>query len=292
VRWLGPLLAIDLAVPLLTLPVEILEGLRESVLVGVIGGLGWLAVRVVSVVETVVVRRVNVSLADNLHARAVYTQMRGMRNVASFIVVVITVAFALMSFERVRHLGTGLLASAGLAGLALGFAAQKSLAAVLAGIQIAVTQPIRVDDVVIVEGEWGKIEEITLTYVVVKVWDLRRLIVPVEYFIDKPFQNWTRTQASLLGTVELHLDYSGSVEVVRREFKRILDQSERWDRQTWGVQVTDATERTMLVRLLMSANSAGTAFDLRCDVREKIIDFLQRAYPDWLPRLRGEVTTR
>jgi small-conductance mechanosensitive channel len=189
VRWLGPLVAVDVAVPLVTLPAGILEGVRQGILIGVIVGLGWLAVRTVGVAETLVLRRFDVSNVDNLRARAVYTQMRGMSNVLTFVIAVITLAFALMSFERVRQLGTGLLASAGLAGIALGFAAQKSLAAILAGIQIAITQPIRVDDVLIVEGEWGRVEEITLTYVVLRIWDARRLVVPIQYFLEKPFQN-------------------------------------------------------------------------------------------------------
>lgn len=210
---------------------------------------------------------------------------------ASFIVIVVTFAFGLMSFERVRELGTGLLASAGVVAVVAGFAAQKSLNAVVAGIQIAMTQPIRVDDVVIVEGEWGKVEEITLTYVVVKIWDLRRMVVPVQYFLDKPFQNWTRTEAALLGTVELHLDYSARVDAIRSHFKHLLDECRpRWNGKVWGVQITDTTERTILVRLLMSAPDASTAFDLRCHIRENMIVFLQRTQPACLPRWRMEMT--
>jgi small-conductance mechanosensitive channel len=291
-RWLGPLLAIEQALPLVTMPAELLEDLRQGLLLAVIGGACWLALRAVGIAETVVVRRFDVVGVDNLHARAVYTQMRGLRNVASFLIVVIALAFALLSFERVRQLGAGLLASAGLAGIVLGFAAQKSLAAVLSGIQIAFTQPIRLDDVVVVEGESGRIDEMTLTYVVVKIWDGRRLIVPIGYFLEKPFQNWTRRETNLLGTVELHLDYATPVDLVRREFKRLLDESKLWDGRTWSVQVTDVTEQTILVRLLMSAADAGAAFDLRCEVREKVIAFLQRSHPACLPRVRSEVTPR
>jgi small-conductance mechanosensitive channel len=194
-----------------------------------------------------------------------------------------------MTFERVRQLGAGLLASAGVAGIVLGFAAQKSLATILAGIQIALTQPIRVEDVVIVEGEWGTIEEITLTYVVVRIWDMRRLIVPIHYFIEKPFQNWTRVSADILGTVNLYLDYSVPVEALREEFKRILDASDYWDGETWGVQVTDSTDKTMTVRPLMSAKNSGDAWNLRCEVREKLIAFVRENYPDALPRIRAEV---
>ncbi len=288
-RWLGPIIALNLARPLMTLPPGPMEFLRHTLLILLISGFGWVALRFVRVVEDVVNHRFNIEDKDNLHARAVYTQMRGFRNIASFLVGMATIAFVLMTFERVRQLGAGLLASAGLAGVVLGFAAQKSLGTILAGIQIALTQPIRVEDVVIVEGEWGTIEEITLTYVVVRIWDLRRLVVPISYFIDKPFQNWTRVSADLLGTVNLYLDYSVPVEAIREEFKRILDASEYWDGKTWGVQVTDATDRTMTVRPLMSGKNSGDIWNLRCEVREKLIQFVRENYPDSLPRLRADV---
>lgn len=288
-RWIGPLVALNLAMPLLTLPKGPLAFLKHTLLILMILGFGWVAIKCVRVVEEVVNHRFDIHAKDNLEARAVYTQMRGFRNIAGFLVGMLTIAFVLMTFERVRQLGAGLLASAGVAGLVLGFAAQKSLATILAGIQIALTQPIRVEDVVIVDGEWGTIEEITLTYVVVRIWDLRRLIVPISHFIDKPFQNWTRVSANLLGTVNLYLDYSVPVDAIREEFKRILDASEYWDGETWGVQVTDATDRTMTVRPLMSAKNSGDAWNLRCEVREKLIRFVRENYPDALPRLRAEV---
>jgi small-conductance mechanosensitive channel len=289
-RWLGPVIAVEWAAPLAKLPGGLEETVRQCLVLAVIAGMCWLALRAVGVAETVVVGRFDMSSADNLHARAVYTQMRGLGNVASFVVVVVAVAFALLSFDRVRQIGAGLLASAGLAGLVLGFAAQKSLAALVSGIQIAFTQPIRIDDVVVVEGESGRIEEITLTYVVVKIWDGRRLLLPVGYFLEKPFQNWTRGEASFLATVDLHLDYSTSVDLVRREAKRILGESELWDGRTWSVQVTDSTERTMLVRVLVSAKNAGAASDLKADVREQLIAYLQREHPACLPRERSEAS--
>jgi small-conductance mechanosensitive channel len=258
-------------------------------LLAVIGSTCWLAVGAVRVTETLIVGRFDIAGADNLHARAVHTQMRGLRNVASFLVVVVAVAFALLSFERVRQLGAGLLASAGLAGVVLGFAAQKSLSALLSGIQIAFTQPIRIDDVVVVEGEWGRVEEITLTYVVVKIWDGRRLVLPVGYFLEKPFQNWTRRESNLLGAVELRLDYATPVDAVRQELGRVLAASKLWDRRTSSVQVTDATEKGIVVRVLVSARDAGSLFDLRCEVREKLVAFLQRGHPVSLPRVRTEV---
>jgi small-conductance mechanosensitive channel len=192
----------------------------------------------------------------------------------------------LMVFDSVRQVGTTILASAGVAGIVVGFAAQRSIATLLAGFQIALTQPIRLDDVVIVEGEWGRIEEITLTYVVVNIWDLRRLVVPITYFLDKPFQNWTRQSADLLAYVYLYVDYRVPLERIREKFTSVLEGSPQWDHKVNNVQVTDVTEHAVQIRLLASAADASKAWDLRCHVREEMLVFLQREYPDSLPRLR------
>ena len=289
IRWLLPLVALEVVMPLLGLSKRYEDPIQHGLLVLIILGAGWLLVAGVRVVEDVVGKRFDLATADNLSARSVQTQVRGFRNVAVFVLIVLTMGFVLMTFDAVREVGTGLLASAGVAGLVLGLAAQRTLATLLAGIQLALSQPIRLDDVVIVEGEWGRIEEIHLTYVVVKIWDLRRLVVPVTHFIDRPFQNWTRTNAELLGTVELHCDYSVPVDEIRKAFKAILDQSELWDGKVWSVQVTAAGERTMLVRPLFSAKNSSDQWSLRCEVREKLIAFLQREHPAALPRLRGEI---
>ena len=194
-----------------------------------------------------------------------------------------------MKFPSIQHLGVSLLASAGLAGLVVGIAARPTLSNLMAGIQLALTQPIRIDDVVIVEGEWGRIEEIGTTYVVVEIWDLRRLIVPLSYFIEHPFQNWTRTTSDLLGTVFVHADYRVSVDEVRGELHRILQASGMWDGKVWNLQVTDATNRSLELRAMMSAPNASTAWDLRCHVRERLIAYLQQNHADSLPRERTEV---
>ena len=204
----------------------------------------------------------------------------------------IAAAAMLMTFNQVRQVGVSILASAGIVGIVIGFAAQRSLGNLIAGIQIAITQPIRLDDVVIVEGEWGRIEEITLTYVVVGIWDQRRLIVPINYFIEKPFQNWTRTTAQLLGTVYLYADYTLPVERVREELHRILEASDLWDRRTWGLVVTNTSERTVELRALMSSQDSSSAWDLRCRVREKLLEFLQKNFPESLPRTRVEMDRR
>jgi small-conductance mechanosensitive channel len=205
---------------------------------------------------------------------------------------VFALASMLMVFESARQFGASILASAGIAGIIVGFAAQQSIATLLAGFQIAMTQPIRVDDVVIVENEWGRIEEITLTYVVVRIWDLRRLVLPITYFIERPFQNWTRSSADILGTVFLHADYSVPLDALRAELTRILAASPYWDGKVNVLQVTDAKEHTLEIRALASAADASLAWDLRCEVREKLIEFLQRHHPESLPQLRASIDTR
>ena len=230
-----------------------------------------------------------IDVKDNLEARKVYTQVKVLKKIAVVVVVLFTAASMLMVFDSVRQLGTSILASAGVLGIIVGFAAQRSIATVLAGFQIAITQPIRLDDVVIVEGEWGRIEEITLTYVVVLIWDQRRLIVPISYFIEKPFQNWTRVSADLLGSVFLYVDYTVPLKALRDKLDQLLDHSKRWDRKVKVIQVTDAKPNGMEVRVLVSAPDASTAWDLRCELREKLIDFLQRNYPQCLPQNAGRV---
>jgi small-conductance mechanosensitive channel len=195
----------------------------------------------------------------------------------------------LMTFEKVRQLGTTILASAGIIGIVVGIAAQRTIGTFIAGLQIAFTQPIRIDDVVIVENEWGRIEEITLTYVVVKIWDMRRLIVPITYFIEKPFQNWTRVTTDLLGTVYIYVDYTVPVETVRAELQKILKDSKLWDGKVCVLQATNASEHALELRALMSAPDASTAWNLRCHVREKMVEFIQKNYPESLPKLRASL---
>ncbi|MEJ2699020.1 MAG: mechanosensitive ion channel [Desulfuromonadales bacterium] len=294
-RWKGPgrlllpLFFILLVTPALKIPREVLVPLRHLFTLAFISGVAWVLVNSTLGLRDLVLSRYDVSSKDNLKARAVHTQVNVLVRIVLVAICVVAVACLLMTFEKVRQVGVSLLASAGIAGVIAGFAAQHSLGALFAGIQIAITQPIRIDDVVIVEGEWGKIEEIALTYVVVRIWDLRRLVVPVTYFLQTPFQNWTRVSADLLGTVFLYTDYTVPVEAVREELQRLLKKSEFWDGKVWGVQVTNATEHTMELRALMSAADSSTAWNLRCEIREKLIEFLQKNYPGSLPRVRAEM---
>jgi small-conductance mechanosensitive channel len=261
---------------------------QALVLIAVVG-VAWLIIRIVRVMEDRVLARHDLFVKDNLQARKVHTQMKIVRRILVFVISIVALGVALMQYDSFRELGTGILASAGIAGLVVGLAAQKSISNLLAGLQIAITQPIRLDDVVIVEGEWGRIEEITLTYVVVRIWDLRRLVLPISYFIEKPFQNWTRVSADLLGTIYFYMDYGVPVDEIRAELLRILEASEHWDGKVHGVVVTNLTEKSMEVRALIRAEDSGKAWDLRCEVREKMMSYLQKNYPKALPRLRGEL---
>jgi small-conductance mechanosensitive channel len=219
----------------------------------------------------------------------VHTQVRFLKRLVISVIFVLAGGSMLMVFDKVRQLGTSILASAGIIGILVGLAAQRSITNMLVGLQLVLTQPIRLDDVVIIENEWGRIEEITTTYVVVKLWDLRRLIVPTTWFTENPFQNWTRVSSELLGSVFLHTDYTLPVDAVREELQRVVSESPWWNGKVAAVQVTDTTEQTMELRLLVSANDASAAFDLRCEVREKMIAFLQERYPQSLPRMRAEL---
>lgn len=254
-----------------------------------IGSVSWFVIKLTDVLEDVVVSRFEIDVEDNLRARKIHTQLRVLRRILFVVVGILALGTMLMTFEKIRQLGTTILASAGIIGIVVGMAAQRTIGTFIAGLQIAFTQPIRVDDVVIVENEWGRIEEITLTYVVVRIWDLRRLIVPITYFIEKPFQNWTRTTAEILGTVFLYVDYTVPFEAIREELQRILDKSQHWDRKVCVLQVTNTSERTIELRALMSAADASTAWTLRCEVREKLVSFIQKNYPEALPRVRAEL---
>ncbi len=253
-----------------------------------ISGLGWLAIRIIDVVAEIIQKQHPIDIEDNRIARSIHTQVQVFKRIAIFGVVVLSIASILITFESVRHVGATLFASAGVAGLVVGIAARPTLSNFIAGIQLALTHPIRIDDVVIVEGEWGRIEEITATYVVVAIWDKRRLILPITYFVEKPFQNWTRTTAELIGTVFVYADYTISVEKVREELKRILESTNLWDKKVCVLQVTESTEKSMQLRALVSAKDAGTAWDLRCYVREKLVHFLQKEEAS-LPKHRAHM---
>ena len=283
-----PLVAILIVLPSLKLPPDLLEDVRHIVALGMITAAAWLAISLTAVFDDFISSKFKIDVSDNLLARRVHTRTRMLRRIVIIAILIVAVSATIMTFPSIRHIGISLFASAGVAGLIVGMAARPMLSNIIAGIQIAVTQPIRIDDVVVLEGEWGRIEEIDPTHVVVRLWDQRRLVVPLSYFIERPFQNWTYKTAAILGTVYLYTDYTVPVDEIRIELHRLLQASDRWDGNAWALQVTNATERAMELRALMSAPDSATAWDLRCHVREHLLRFLQERYPQSLPRIRAE----
>jgi len=274
---------------LFALPETELAAVKQVISLFFIGLLSWLVIKSTYVLDDYVLSRFSVDEKDNLRARKIHTQLKVLKRIVIIVVCILALGTMLMTFEKVRQLGTTILASAGIIGIVVGMAAQRTIGTFIAGLQIAFTQPIRIDDVVIVENEWGRIEKITLTYVVVKIWDLRRLVVPITYFIEKPFQNWTRVTSDLLGTVYIYVDYTVPIEAVREELHRILKSSELWDGKVCVLQVTNTSEHTLELRALMSTEDASKGWSLRCEVREKLIEFIQKNYPQSLPKVRAEL---
>jgi len=285
-----PLMAVLAVRPGLSLPEGPDEALRRLLAVLTIVAATWATVRLIGAVAVAVMRKHRVDVPDNLEARRVHTQLRVIARILSFVVVIVGASAILMTFPSVRQLGASLLASAGIAGLVIGLAAQRVLGNFIAGLQIALTGPIHLDDVVVIDGEWGRIEEIATTYVVVRIWDERRLIVPLSRIIEQPFQNWTRRTSQVLGTAFVHADYAVPVQRVREELERIARESPLWDGRLAKLQVTDAKDRTLELRALVSAGDASKAWDLRCEVRERLIDFIRREFPHCLPRVRTEIS--
>lgn len=288
-RVIVPVVGIILALPLLGLSAESAGVFGKASSILLIGAVAWILFQAVHLGEQAVLAKYDIQASDNLQARKVYTQVHVLGKAFYVIILIFTAASVLMLFEEVRRFGASLLASAGVVGIIAGFAAQRTISNLFAGFQIAMTQPIRIDDVVIVENEWGRIEEITLTYVVIRIWDERRLIVPLSHFIENPFQNWTRASANLLGSVYLWVDYSMPLEEVRQATRRIVEASPIWDKRFWNLVVSDANDRAMQIRVLATAGSSSAAWDLRCEIREKLIDYIQRNFPQSLPRFRAEL---
>jgi small-conductance mechanosensitive channel len=270
------------------LPGEWEDDIHQALIMALIVSLGWVAAGSVYVFQSLLLRRYDLHEENNVRARRVHTQFQLFRRLLLTFVVVITIGTLLWSFhdQRIWHYGTGLLASAGVASLVLATAAKSTAANLLAGFQIALSEPIRLDDVVIVQGEWGRIEEITTAYVVVRIWDQRRLIVPLTYFIENTFQNWTRESAEILGTAFLYVDYSIPVEELRIQLNLVVHPSKLWDGRVCGLQVTNLSEKSMEIRCLMSSRNASESFDLRCIVREEMTAWIQQHYPEAFPTMR------
>ncbi len=246
----------------------------------------WFLIELVKTLKLIYLSKFDLLQEDNLKSRKIYTQINILQKVINFVIVIFGLGLILLSFESVKQIGLGIFASAGVAGIIIGLSAQKIVGALLAGIQIAITQPFRIDDAVLVENEWGWIEEINLTYVVVKIWDKRRLVLPSTYFLEKPFQNWTRTSADIIGSIFLYTDYTIPFDKLRNELTRLLNESDLWNKDVNVLQVTDSKESTVEIRILVSAKNSPTAWDLRVHIREKMIEYIQKNYPESLPKTR------
>ena len=247
---------------------------------------GWILIKLTKAVSHFFQKRLDVDNSDNLKARKSLTQIKVFERIIDTVIVIVAISVSLLTFEGARNIGVSILTSAGIIGIIVGLAAQKSIGMILAGIQIAITQPVRLDDVVVIEGEWGRIEEITLTYVVVKIWDERRLVLPITYLMEKPFQNWTKTNSNILGTIFLYLDYAVPVDALREHLNTIVENHPKWDERVAIIQVTGTNERYMELRILLSSTDSPSNWDLRVDVREKMIAFINEKYPESFVKLR------
>lgn len=248
----------------------------------------WVMAKTIKLISLIVYRKYNYLHKDNIRERKIHTQAIFLEKVLVVVVWVLGISFALLTVEEVKGMGSKLLASAGILSVVVGFAAQKGIANLIAGFQIAFTQPIRIDVVVVVEGEWGKIEEITLTYVVVKIWDWRRMVLPVTYFTQQPFQNWTRSSSDLLNSITLWTDYNLDVAKLREAMPNILKSSSFWNGHFWNAQVVETNDKAMQLRILMSADDSASSWDLKCEIREKVVDHIRKTQPEALPKLRFE----
>lgn len=289
-RVIIPVVGLILALPMIGLPAGYASILAKSSSILIVGAVGYVLFQGVALGEKAALAQYDIKAADNLQARKVLTQVRVLSKALYVIIAIFSAASILMLFDEVRQFGTSILASAGVVGIIIGFAAQRTIANLFAGFQLAMTQPIRLDDVVIVEGEWGRVEDITLTYVVICIWDERRLIVPLSHFIEKPFQNWTRVSANILGSVMFWADYTIPIGELRAELQRILEGCGDWDRRFWNLQVTDTTERAVQLRVLATAADASKAWNLRCEIREKLLTYVQKMHPQGLPKLRATLS--
>jgi small-conductance mechanosensitive channel len=289
VRWLLPLSTLFSVHPWLGLTEGPRTIVRQVLVVAITLNVGWVFMRLIRIFEQVVAHAA--SAVESLRARRAYAQVHGISNVVRFLIGLTTLGMVLLSFSAVREMGVSLLASAGVVGIAVGFAAQKTLSAVVSGLVIAVAQPIRLDDAVVVEGELGIVEEITLTFVVVRLLDRRCIVLPVNYFLEKPFQNWSRSSTQARATVDLHLEYSAPLDAIRDELKKILEASPHWDHDHWELSVSATNERGMLAKASMSAADVRKAMSLRSEVREKLVRAIQARHPTAFQSVHDESAT-
>jgi small-conductance mechanosensitive channel len=288
VRYVILLFAAGSAVALLPVPAKYQDQVHNIFVALFVIQLGWIAIVAANLAMDRYVGRLDLKVSDNLLARKAATQMRIFRQAVNVLLGLLTLALALMSFSSVRQFGISLFASAGIAGIVAGLAARPMLENLIAGVQLALTQPLRLEDAVVIDNEWGWVEEINSIYIVVRLWDWRRQVVPLSYLFQTPFTNWTRSSSSIIGTVYVFADYTLPMDKVRAAATDIVKASRLWDGQVVNVQVSDATEHVIQVRVLASASDSSRAWDLRCEIREKLIAFIRDNYPECLPRMRRE----
>jgi small-conductance mechanosensitive channel len=284
------LAAVAFITPAAPLGEDLRNTLTHLFVVATIALIGWISIRAVDLASAQYLLRYHDDIAENLLARKHVTQVRVFKRVTDTLIIIVAVSTALMTFDSVRQYGVSLFASAGAAGIVVGLAARPFLSNLIAGVQIAITQPIRIEDAVIIENEWGWIEDIASTYVVIRLWDWRRMVVPLSYFIERPFQNWTRDAASLIGSVILHVDYAADVPRIRAYLEQAVRETRRWDGAVVNLQVIDTAPRTIQLRALVSARNAPESWDLRCEIREKLLAFLREEMPEAMPRQRADVS--
>jgi small-conductance mechanosensitive channel len=289
IRLAACLAAVAIVTPLAPLNDDSRSALTHLFAVASIALIGWISIRAVDLTAARYLQRYRVEIEENFLARKHVTQVRVFKRVIDTVIIIVAVSTALMTFDSVKQYGLSLFASAGAAGIVVGLAARPLLSNLIAGVQIAVTQPIRIEDAVIIENEWGWVEDIASTYVVIRLWDWRRMVVPLAYFIERPFQNWTRDAASLIGSIILHVDYAADVSRIRKQLERMVRESKLWDGTVVNLQVVDTNARTMELRAVVSARNAPQAWDLRCEIREKLIAYLRAEMPEALPRDRADV---
>ncbi len=286
-EYFFPLLILNWAIPFMHFDAKTTTLLLKINGILLILSFAYLLMKLINVVQDYIIHQFDIKKTDNLRERKIRTQLQYLRKVIVFVITVLAIIAILLSFDSLRRIGAGLLTGVGVGGIIIGFAAQKSLGNLLAGLQIAFTQPLRIDDVLVVEGEWGRVEEITLTYVVINIWDKRRLILPITYFIEKPFQNWTRTTSSILGTASIFVDYAAPVDKIRTEFDRLIAAHPLWDKEAKALEVVNATDKVLELRCLMGANTSGDAWQMRCYIRENLVKFIQENHPEALPKVRA-----
>lgn len=291
-KWVLPLIALMIAVPLVSLPRSVKNPLEHILGLGIIAVVAWACILITEVFADIVIARYPINMKDNLAERRIQTQVKVFRRIVTVVIVVVAAGIMLLTVPGVHAIGTSVLASAGLAGLVIGMAAKPTLGNLVAGVQIALTQPIRIEDAVIVEGQWGWIEEITTTYVVVRIWNWQRLVLPLTYFVETAFQNWTRNNAALIGSVYIYTDYTVPLDPLREELNRLVKTTDKWRGEVVVLQVSDANAHVIELRALADAVDAPTAWDLRCYLRENLIKFLQQNYPECLPKTRAELNPR